>query len=799
MDKRPWYSRLLNLKEDPKPDTEVDPAPADAETRVINVQRAPTGVSGTEKFGGVFTEDYFRTLQGSEKANQYDKMRRGDARVKMCLSSVKNPLRSAQWGWTPGENDENGQKHADFLNFIFCEDIGPANGQMKKFKDLLNEAFTVVDFGMSCFERSHKVGLSHPKFGQYVGLSSLGWRNPKTLEYFHTDEFGNLESIEQHAYGDISGNKFVKMPAKFLNIITMEKEGDNYEGISLLRPCYGAWSRKQVFLKLLAIGVERLALPTPKAKIPAGREQSPDYERMVDLLEKLTSHQMNYITFPDGWEVEYLVSQFDPEKVTKVIQFENEEMTFAFLANFLTLGSGGNGGAYALGSSLQDFFTKSIQHVADLVSECFQEVGKELIILNFGPQEKYPKLVAEGLIDEISKEFGDLLKTLVDGKMLTPDDALEEQLRKRLKIVPMREEDKGKRDAAPILDPNAPPITDPNDPNYDPTKDPGHEDYVPPDPNAPPGKKDPNADPAADPEADPEDPPKDKKKKPLDKQPAKEKEKKPKELSAWEVRIQLAESKAQATIGDAQARVRAVLQSNAKSSGKALAEEIMKSYRGLSESQKIDAINGLKAPGSQKFYQEIKAELTSIATEAIEGARKEVPKAKKAKLSEFDSLPSGVKKRVLSQSRLMVTTTLNDLEKVVFLQYGDSVVSTDSESIIESDILGAGETYSESASIVAAGGNTAARIVNESRSAFFFDEAVLEEVETFTFVNGDPVSDICQSLAGKTFAKDDPEADRLFPPLHHNCKSYIVPNLVGNKDNPPLSPGGLKTKYTPGL
>jgi hypothetical protein len=82
--------------------------------------------------------------------------------------------------------------------------------------------------------------------------------------------------------------------------------------------------------------------------------------------------------------------------------------------------------------------------------------------------------------------------------------------------------------------------------------------------------------------------------------------------------------------------------------------------------------------------------------------------------------------------------------------------------------------------------------VNDTRTAFFFDEDTLDEIESFTFVNADPVSPICQDLAGTTFAKDDPDADRYFPPLHHNCKSYIVPNLAGAKDNPEIDETGLK-------
>lgn len=764
-EKKPWYSKYFGSN---KVLAEPD------EQRTIIVHSKEEGRSGTQIFAGIFDEDYLRKLQSFEKSREYDKMRRGDARVKMCLNAVKNPIRSASWNWSPSDNDNaDAKKHADFLNFIFMEDIGTA--RKKKFKRLLSEALTCVEFGYSVFERVHKMGTGHAQWGDYVGLANLGWRNPKSLWYFHLNPDGSLKDIEQSVYGDVPSQ--VKMDGKFLSVITMEMEGDNYEGVSFLRPCFGAWSRKQTNLKLLAIGVEKNAIPTPKVEVPAGKENSVEYTNMVNMLEKLTSHESNFITYPAGWKLEFHDANFDPQKVISAIQFENTEITFAFLANFLELGSGGKGGSYALSDDLSDFFTQGIVYIADLIAEEFEEVGKELIQLNFGPQEKYPTLTHEGIADKIGIEFGNLMKALGDAKFMTPDDGLENEIRRRMKLLPMREEDLGKRDKpAPGIDPltGLPiPPADPNNPN-------------------PPEPKDPN-----NPDPNPDDPAKDDlKTEPADKG-AKGKGKDPAKLKEQKRRYELREKQAQVGITEAQDKVREVVKKNLKTIGADLNKQIMINYRKLGDSQKTDAINGVSSAGSAKYFQEIKDTLVGICTDALAQARKEVPKAKTAKLGEFESLPKRTQKYLTMQSRLMVTTTMADLEKVTFMQFGDAVMSTDSESIIADDLNQATDTYLNGASATAAGGNAASRLVNESRSAFFFDDQVLNEVESFTFVNGDPVSDICQSLAGQTFRSDDPNAARYFPPLHMNCKSYIVPNLVGDENNPDIT--GLKTKFEPSL
>jgi hypothetical protein len=65
----------------------------------------------------------------------------------------------------------------------------------------------------------------------------------------------------------------------------------------------------------------------------------------------------------------------------------------------------------------------------------------------------------------------------------------------------------------------------------------------------------------------------------------------------------------------------------------------------------------------------------------------------------------------------------------------------------------------------------------------------LDELESFTFMNGDPVSPICQDLEGTTCSIDDPNFARYSPPLHHNCKSYWSANLKGSGRK--IDPNGL--------
>jgi hypothetical protein len=271
--------------------------------------------------------------------------------------------------------------------------------------------------------------------------------------------------------------------------------------------------------------------------------------------------------------------------------------------------------------------------------------------------------------------------------------------------------------------------------------------------------------------------------------------------------IRLAESKAKNEIRNAKARVLKVIQKNLETISQGLAKDIIKNYKDLPESRKIDALSGVSSKGLAAYTEELKIALADQTMISLKSASKEVPAAVRKffsqdgsfKLSEWDALPPNIRKQLNLQSRLLVQTTTADLEKVTFMQFGDSVLSTDSPLIIEDDILQAGETFTNGAQVQTAAGNSAARLVNNARTAVFFDTEVLEEIESFTFINGDPTAEICIELAGRTFRKDDPEAARYFPPLHHNCESYISVNLVGKKNNPAIDPEGLRTDLIPGL
>lgn len=259
---------------------------------------------------------------------------------------------------------------------------------------------------------------------------------------------------------------------------------------------------------------------------------------------------------------------------------------------------------------------------------------------------------------------------------------------------------------------------------------------------------------------------------------------------------------AQRQIKEAGKIIRELMITSLEEISSGLIKKIMSRVNDLSDANKLNAIKDLQVPGVNSYKEKLQEALAIISGEALAQARKEVPKKKSVKLAEFtdegrllfgefEKLPLKIRKQIKTRNELLIGTQIADLEKAIFFQFTSSAPSTDSMRQLEFDLKESADDFIYGNSIAVGALSTSSSVVNEVRTAFFFDDEVLSEIEAFIFVNGDPVSEICQELAGQIFPKDDPNLFRYTPPLHYNCKSTIEPILsgeLGNKEPQLLEP-----------
>ena len=435
-----WFDKLLGTNTN-----ERDSLESEANLEAPDFHPEDIGSTGTSIYAGYFDEDYLDALKHSERADVFDKMRRSDPQIKMALSAVKNPIKSASVEIVSAGDEQFQKNDARLIEKILFESM------QVPFPRFVSEALTMVEFGFSMFEVTHKNFVNQSVRDEegnvfltsYTGIKNLSWRSPKTIERWNVDhQTGDLLSVDQRAYGDVG--RQVSIPAKYLMLFTLEREGSNYEGISLLRPCYGNWFRKNNYNKLNAIGIEKFAVPTPIATVPQGKQSSTQYSKLITALEKYTTHQSNYLIKPEGFEINLSTNTYDPSKVETSIENEDKRMIKAFMANFLELGMSGTG-AYALSNDLSDFFLTGLEHLAEEIADPINKyLIPELIKMNFGPREKYPSIRFTGISDKAGKELAETLSILKQADILIPDKKLETHLRKRLGITEISEEEQRK-------------------------------------------------------------------------------------------------------------------------------------------------------------------------------------------------------------------------------------------------------------------------------------------------------------------------------------------------------------------
>ena len=396
-------------------------------TLVATPNYNPLSSSGTAISGGAYEEEYLEALKGTAGLQIYDEMRRKDTQIKMLLSAVKFPILSGVFEIRPAiEGDPIAENHAKFIEFVL-------NNMDRPLSQLKNELLTMLVFGAACFERIHKI-VAEPfmiegsvVLPSFIGLSEMRLINAKTIDkYNFVDK--KLESIDQIATGTLENKATI--PVQFLDFFVLDKEGDNYSGISLIRPCYGPYFRKNMYLKLNAIGIEKFAIGIPVGTIPEGQENTKNRTTFENALADFCTHQSNYLIKTEGYEVDIKFNSYDPAKVELSIDNEDKRMAKSFLASFLELGLT-TGGSQALSSDLSTFFRSSLEYIIEIIEQEFNHVIiPELIKLNFPDVMQFPYLYITGVTDTSGIELATIMEKLTGSGNVVPDMSLEEYLRK---------------------------------------------------------------------------------------------------------------------------------------------------------------------------------------------------------------------------------------------------------------------------------------------------------------------------------------------------------------------------------
>ncbi len=361
----------------------------------------------------------------------YDQMRRQDAQVGSVLRAVTETLLRTPWRIDPAG------ARARVVKFV-ADDLGlpvvgkkpsapPRTKDRFSWSSHLREALLMLPMGHAYFEQVYRVTPD----GSAAHLRKLSYRPAKTIERIDVAPDGGLVAIKQ--YWTAVDREPQPIPVNHLVAYIHAREGGNWLGTSILRNCYKNWLLKDRLLRVQAQTIERNGLGVPlykdapdgtPATMSAGLAMAKAW-RAGEAAGAAVSHDADLLlrgvegTLPDAMPV---------------IEYHDSQIARAVLAHFLNLGQ--QTGSWALGTTFADFFTMSLQTLAEQIRDtATQHIVEDLVDVNFGEDEPAPRLV----FDEIGSRqaaTAQALKTLVDAGVIHPDEVLEESSRQQYGLPP---------------------------------------------------------------------------------------------------------------------------------------------------------------------------------------------------------------------------------------------------------------------------------------------------------------------------------------------------------------------------
>lgn len=357
----------------------------------------------------------------------YDRMRRQDSQVRSVLKAVTLPILSARW-----QIERNGARD-EVVDLVSTDLRLPVKGDdvdvpLPRARDRfswlehLELALLHLAFGHMFFEQVYRIDESGPV--PRARLRKLAPRMPRTISAVHVAPDGGLAGIDQmHRAGQVGGPQ-AQIPVSRLVAYVNDREGANWVGTSLLRPAYKNWLLKDRLLRVQAQTIDRNGMGVP---LYEGAEGETSLDKGQEIATSWRSGNAAGAAVPHGAKMRLVGVEGHVVEADPAIRYHDEQIARTVLAHFLNLGT--KTGSYALGSTLSDFFTMSLQGTAERIAGVAnQHVVEDLVDINFGEDEPAPRIVLEPIGSQ-QDATAQAIAQLVASGALTSDPRLEQALR----------------------------------------------------------------------------------------------------------------------------------------------------------------------------------------------------------------------------------------------------------------------------------------------------------------------------------------------------------------------------------
>ncbi len=716
------------------------------------------GKTGIQRFGGRLAEDYLPQMQGREGVLKFDEMYRSDPQVYSAIKRGNMKLKSAKFFIeATDKNDPAEVELAEKVSYCMFE------GMDKIWLDNMNDLLTFRRYGFTVLEPTWK-SIDHPGWGTMWTLASLGWISPKTLWQWWV--VGNkLWAVRQISYGDdysyidIPGIHKVKsekdVPADAvacdeLLILTEDMEGNNFEGISNLRPMYKPYFLKDMMQKTNGLGIENNARGLWVLKIPQNQINTKQAEKAIAALNNLAQGDVPGMAIPQGWELTYQQSNYQADETMKAISAEDAAISKVTQTDQMEMGFTTTG-SRAAHDSKESSEETALKNIAQYLCDKLQPLIKQFVDYN-DPKKgriKYPKMKFTGVDSKPSLEDAQKLQTLQVGGFIDPNNPVVRAYVHEHFDIPGGDDIEEAQDTPDGTDPKGPKGGE--DPKEVKKEEQEHGSLI----------KQIEADTKAG---------------------------KPKPTEEYAKEIVDAHDKKATTMSEASAKsYRETFDEFYAEYNQLLTNSIENYILKKYLSQLEEALNsstpdkkvvniqlGYRTKLNQLISDFIEKAVREGRSQAYDELKKPVSFAAKKK-----TLPEGLYGWVKARADFNTKSQLDNLSKKLTAAVLTALNNNKSKESVLFDAKEAGEDYLSNINNTGEGIVTV-EAINEGRFSMFMENS--DDILGFTFdatlENSCP---LCRSLHGKSFKVDDPESIEMTPPLHPLCECILIPIMKGEE------------------
>ena len=345
----------------------------------------------------------------------YKKMSSDDV-ISSALESIRLPINEAEYSIKePNEAEPKEKKIAEFIKFTLLENFDFRRFIKSSSKSILTYGFKVFGIGLKTITKDRR---------RYWGIDQLVPLPSPTIK---EDVFGSRSTDGRIKYliQDIDG-KSTKIKRDELLIITANSESEaDWRGESPLKPVFPLWVRKDKYYNLQGLtlqkhgpGINVFTLPGSEENEfgnnmeadEAVTESAKQYNEMkkssLEQLSKVAQGKSSSITIPAGSKLEILERRGNNPDILLSIKRVEENIIKALLVPHINLGDQGNSGSQAASVNLSHFYIQIVTSRArDIVDGVNSDLVKLLVDLNYGKQDRYPRLEVSNLFDSDGKDF----------------------------------------------------------------------------------------------------------------------------------------------------------------------------------------------------------------------------------------------------------------------------------------------------------------------------------------------------------------------------------------------------------